>query len=78
MLNAEKYIELKIEPDVYNLKVDDKVQVSRDGKKWFNRHFNCIHKEVVITWALGKTSFSAINADNVATWRYARIPRRSD
>lgn len=70
-----EYEEPKIEPEVYNLKVDDEIEVSGTGAGWRRRHFKCIREGVVVAWNNGRTSFSASSDDDVTTWAYARIPR---
>lgn len=65
----------KIEPEVYNLKCDDRVEVSDDGKHWLKRHFKCIENIFVVAWGNGATSFSADGECDVTKWTYARIPR---
>lgn len=64
----------KIEPEVYNLKCDDKVEVSDEGVCWRKRHFKCIEDNFVVAWGNGRTSFSTDDND-VAYWNCARIPR---
>lgn len=70
-----EYEEPKIEPAVYNLKVDDKVEVSDDGVCWVKKHFKCIEGNFVIAWARGQTSFTAYDENDIAEWEYARVPR---
>lgn len=70
-----EYEELKIEPEVYKLKVDNKVEVSEDGEFWLRRHFKCVEDNLVVTWYHGATSFSAYDEYDVSKWKYARIPR---
>lgn len=65
----------KIEPEIYNLKCDDKIEVSSNGKIWFKRYFKEIKDEQVIAWANGTTSFSKSNDEDVSEWKFARIPR---
>ena len=65
----------KIEPEVYDLKVDDEIEVSSTGAGWRRRYFKCIKDGVVIAWSNGRTSFSASSDDDVTEWEYARIPR---
>ena len=71
-----EYEPLKIEPEVYNLKVDAEIEVSDTGRGWRRRYFKCIREGVVVAWCNGRTSFSASSDDDVTEWEYARIPRK--
>lgn len=71
-----EYEEPKIEPEVYNLKCDDKVEVSNNGVHWNRRYLKRISGDSVVTWCGGTTSFSADDDDDVTEWAYARIPRK--
>lgn len=70
------------ETDLYkickNLKTDDKILVSNDGKDWFKRHF-CEYNEkvdLVLAYANGDTSWTTSN--NYAFWRYVKLPEEKE
>lgn len=67
-----EYEEPKIESEVYNLKMDDKIEVSDDGEKWRKRYLSRIVDNKVYAWWSGATSWSG---SSDAVWEYARIPR---
>ena len=71
-LNQE-YTEPKIQPQVKDFKVDDKVLVSNDNHTWRKRHF-CRYdseEDYVYTFECGATSWTT----NLTTsWVYAKLP----
>lgn len=73
----QKYEEPKIQSAVENLKVDDKVLVSDDGKRWRKRHFH--HYDLVTNTVYafddGGTSWTT-NASY--PWKYAKLPEVGD
>lgn len=70
-----EYEPLKIEPEVYNLKCDDRVEVSNDGIHWKKQHLKFAEGNVAVAWSFGKTSFTKNTNEDVGVWKYARIPR---
>lgn len=66
--------ELRIQPEVKNLKCDDKVWVSEDGENWYRRHFKRYDSEldVVYAWNNGLTSWTTGSA---MRWPYAQLPK---
>lgn len=71
-LNQE-YTEPKIQPEVKDLKVDDKVLVSHDNYTWRKRYF-CRYdskENLVYAFDCGATSWTT----NLTTgWKYAKLP----
>ena len=65
--------ELKIQPEVQNLKVDDKVLVSEDGKYWRKRHFHHYDPVTDTVYAFngGGTSWTE---GIFCPWKYAKLP----
>ena len=68
-----EYEELKIQPEVKNCKVDDRILVSDNGEKWFPVHYagHNEQQELVFAWKNGCTSWSM---DEVTSWDYAKLP----
>lgn len=68
-----EYEESKIQPEVKNCKVDDRILVSADGRGWVERHFAKYDKELdeVFAWADGKTSWTTVLTHD---WKYAKLP----
>lgn len=72
--NAE-HEEPKIQPEVRNCKIDDKILVSDDGKRWYPRHFADIESDVVFAWDTGGTSWTRGNRmTRTVAWGYAKLP----
>ena len=54
--------------------VDTKILVSNEGDKgWKRRYFAKYKDGKVYVWALGKTSFTANNNEDVTDWEYAKL-----
>lgn len=68
--------EQKIQPEVKNLKKDDKVLVSIDGVNWLKMHFKMYDEEndVVYTYCCVCTSWTEAG-DNESEWTYAKLPK---
>lgn len=69
----QEYKESKIQPEVKDLKVDDKVLVSEDGKYWRKRHFHYYDPvtDAVYAFNNGGTSWSE---GIFYPWRCAKLP----
>lgn len=65
--------ELKIQPEVKECKVDDKILISIDGTVWEKRHFAGYDEEcgLVFVWIEGKTSWTTTV---MCSWEYAKLP----
>ena len=71
---AEKeYEEPRIQPEVKNCKVDDKILVSNNGKDWISAHFAKYDNicGVVLSYYNGCTSWTT---DMRTAWRYVKLP----
>ena len=68
-----EYEETKIQPEVKNCKVDDKILVSNNGKDWISAHFAKYDniRGVVLSYYNGCTSWTT---DMRTAWRYAKLP----
>lgn len=68
-----EYEEPKIQPEVKNCKVDDRILVSNDRRVWVERHFAKYDAglDKVFAWAEGKTSWTTVMTYN---WKYAKLP----
>ena len=73
----QEYEEPKIQPEVKDLKTDDKVLVSDDGiywdKQYFYRYDSVMHR--VGVFANGCTSWSG-SSKNTTWWPYAKLPEK--
>ena len=59
--------------------VDTKILVSNEGDKgWKRRYFAKYKDGKVYVWALGKTSFTANNNEDVTDWEYAKLYNEGD
>ena len=63
--------------DLSKLKVDDKILVSNDGKKWRKVHFAAIDDFTgnPRAWINGGTSWTEITT---SCWRYAKLPEEDN
>ena len=67
-MNFEEVIDWSIMP------VDTKILVSNEEDKgWKRRYFAKYKDGKVYVWALGKTSFTANNNEDVTDWEYAKL-----
>lgn len=68
-----EYEEPKIQPEVKNCKIDDRVLVSNNGKNWFKRYFAKYdnEKDLVYAWSGGRASWNEVL---VFDWKYAKLP----
>ena len=69
----QEYIESKIQPEVKNLKTDDKVLVSNDNHTWCKRYF-CRYdskEDLVYVFDCGATSWTT---NLITAWKYAKLP----
>lgn len=68
-----EYEEPKIQPEVKNCKVDDRVLVSYDGKDWHRRHFAEYDNKYdrVFVYDNGGTSWTTVITSG---WKYAKLP----
>lgn len=76
MTNSE-YKEPKIQEEIKNCKVDDKVMVSNDGEFWDKRYFSMYDEQndKVYAYGIGLTSWTT----NISyEWKYARLPRKDE
>lgn len=71
-----EYVPEKIQREVKNCKVDDKVLVSHDGKKFYREHFKSYNKLInqVETFTDGQTSWSGYTKGMCVGWEYAKLP----
>ena len=73
----QEHKEIRIQPEVKNLKQDARVLVSQDGIHWCYRHFYKYDKQndKVICWNDGCTSWSIPHPnDHKTKWEYAKLP----
>ncbi len=72
-LAESEYEEPKIQPEVKNCKVDDKILVSLDGENWSRRHFAEYNNKYdrVFTYDSGGTSWTTVIT---VGWKYAKLP----
>lgn len=70
----KEHEEQKIQPEVKNLKKDDRVLISADGAAWYKRYFKRYDEEtgMVETYRDGRTSWSAEGLSS--RWTYAKLP----
>ena len=70
-----EYEEPKIQPEVKECKVDDRILVSTDGIGWVERHFAKYDAKLdeVFAWYEGGTSWTKALTFN---WPYAKLPER--
>ena len=73
--SESEYEEPKIQPEVKECKVDDRILVSTDGIGWVERHFAKYDAELdeVFAWTDGGTSWTKVLTFN---WPYAKLPER--
>lgn len=71
----KEHEEQKIQPEVKNLKKDDRVLISADGATWYKRYFKRYDEETgtVETYRDGRTSWSAEGLSS--RWTYAKLPK---
>lgn len=67
-----EYEEPKIQPEVKNCKVDDRILVSHDGKDWHRMHFAEYYNErdIVLAYDNGGTSWTTLSTTG---WKYAKL-----
>lgn len=72
--SEKEHEEQKIQPEVKNLKKDDRVLVSANGVDWIKRYFEKYDqkKDVVYAYVDGATSWS--EEQGHASWKYAKLP----
>lgn len=70
----QEYEEVRIQPEVKNLKQDDRVLVSSNGVDWIKRHFEKYDQEenVVYVYTEGATSWTEYQGS--LPWKYAKLP----
>ena len=73
--SEKEHEEQKIQPEVKNLKKDDRILVSSDGLNWEKRHFKKYDEEndAVYTYYCGWTSWTS-ESDYASRWTYAKLP----
>lgn len=71
-LAESEYEEPKIQPEVKNCKVDDRILVSHDGKDWHRMHFAEYDNEwdIVFAYDNGGTSWTTLSTTG---WKYAKL-----
>ena len=71
----QEHEEVRIQPEVKNLKQDARVLVSNDGEHWIKRHFKKYDQEndTVHAYECGATSWTVYD-DGAAEWACAKLP----
>ncbi len=71
----EESTEWKIQPEVKNLKQDDRVLVSTNGENWVKRHFKMYDQknDTVHAYECGATSWTVYD-DGAVEWACAKLP----
>ena len=62
------------EVDWSKVAVDTPILVrNSDNEEWHKRYFACYENGTIYAWVSGRTSWAAIDNDDVCAWKYAKL-----